>query len=121
MRILFLTGSPARYMAPPQLGEIQIVAGPDWPDAQSPQGQWLSIKTPVGDYNFAALLDKLPTDQQPDAVVSLVDASWRRQPRNIRCYPANNISLPPISTIKQINFATLSTTWAANHSTKSRL
>lgn len=73
-------------MAPPQLGEIQIVAGPDWPDAQSPQGQWLSIKTPVGDYNLAALLDKLPTDQQPDAVVSLVDAAWRNTPRNLAAF-----------------------------------
>ena len=86
MRILFLTGSPAHYMAPPQLGEIQIVAGPDWPDAQSPEGQCLSIKTPVGDYNIAALLDKLPTDQQPDAVVSLVDASWRNTPRNLAAF-----------------------------------
>ena len=95
MRILFLTGSPAHYMAPPQLGDAQIVAGPDWPDAQSPKGDWISIKTPIGDYNVATLFDKLPADQQPDAVVSLVDASWRRQPRTLRCYPANNISLLP--------------------------
>ena len=73
MRILFLTGSPARYMAPPQLGEIQIIAGPDWPDAESPKGDWISIKTPVGDYNIATILGKLPTDQQPDAVVCARD------------------------------------------------
>jgi glycosyltransferase involved in cell wall biosynthesis len=86
MHILFLTGSPAHYMAPPQLGDTQIVAGPDWPDAQSPQGDWISIKAPVGDYNIAALLDKLPADQQPDAVVSLVDASWRNTPRNLAAF-----------------------------------
>jgi len=74
-------------MAPPQLGDTQIVAGPDWPDAQSPKGDWISLKTPVGDYNIATLLDKLPADQQPDAVVSVVDASWRSQPRNLSCYP----------------------------------
>ena len=43
MRILFLTGSPVHYMAPPQLGATQIVAGPDWPDEQSPKGDWISI------------------------------------------------------------------------------
>ena len=86
MRILFLTGSPAHYMAPPQLGDTQIVAGPDWPDAQSPLGDWISIKTPVGDYNISTLLDKLPADQQPDAVVSLVDASWRNTPRNLAAF-----------------------------------
>ena len=86
MRTLFLTGSPAHYMAPPQLGDTQIVAGPDWPDAQSPKGDWISIKTPVGDYNIAKLLDSLPADQQPDAVVSLVDASWRNTPRNLTAF-----------------------------------
>jgi glycosyltransferase involved in cell wall biosynthesis len=86
MRILFLTGSPAHYMAPPQLGDAQIVAGPDWPDAQSPKGDWISIKTPIGDYNVATLFDKLPADQQPDAVVSLVDASWRNTPRNLAAF-----------------------------------
>lgn len=86
MRILFLTGSPAHYMAPPQLGDTQMVAGPDWPDAESPRGDWISIKTPVGDYNIATILGKLPTDQQPDAVVSLVDASWRNTPRNLEAF-----------------------------------
>ena len=82
-------------MAPPQLGDTQIVGGPDWPDAESPRGDWISIKTPVGDYNIATILGKLPTDQQPDAVVSLVDASWRSPPRNLSCYPDDNIYLLP--------------------------
>jgi hypothetical protein len=93
MHILFLTGSPAHYMAAPQLGDTQIVAGPDWPDAQSPQGNWISIKTPVGDYNISTLLDKLPADQQPDAVVSLVDASWRNTPRNLATFRGPKVLL----------------------------
>lgn len=83
MRILFLTGSPARYMAPPVLAEEQINAGPDWPDEVAPDGRWRSLRTPVGAYDLAALLAKLPPEQQPDAVVALVDASWRNQPRNL--------------------------------------
>jgi len=86
MRVLLLTGSPARYMAPPQLGESQIIAGPDWPDAQTPEGEWLSLRTPVGDYDLATILTKIPADQQPDAVVSLVDASWRNMPRNVAAF-----------------------------------
>lgn len=70
-------------MAPPQLAEEQIVAGPDWPDAQTPGGKWISLRTPVGEYDLAAVLAKIPADQQPDAVIALVDASWRNQPRNL--------------------------------------
>jgi hypothetical protein len=86
MRTLLLTGSPARYMAPPQLGDEQIVAGPDWTDAQTPEGKWLSLRTPVGEYDLNTILARIPLEQQPDAVVSLVDASWRNQPRNLGCF-----------------------------------
>lgn len=86
MRILFLTGSPARYMAPPVLAEEQINAGPDWPDDVAPDGRWRSLRTPAGAYDLAALLAKLPPEQQPDAVVALVDASWRNQPRNLASF-----------------------------------
>jgi glycosyltransferase involved in cell wall biosynthesis len=73
-------------MAPPQLADEQIVAGPDWPDAQTPEGKWLSLRTPVGEYDLATLLARIPSNQQPDAVVSLVDASWRNQPRNLASF-----------------------------------
>jgi hypothetical protein len=73
-------------MAPPQLADEQIVAGPDWPDAQSPDGKWLSLRTPVGDYDIATVLARIPAEQQPDAIVSLVDASWRNQPRNLAAF-----------------------------------
>jgi glycosyltransferase involved in cell wall biosynthesis len=86
MRVLFLTGSPSTYMAPPRLAEEQIVAGPDWPDAQTPEGKWLSLRTPVGGYDLAVILARIPAEQRPDAVVSLVDASWRNQPRNTAAF-----------------------------------
>lgn len=86
MRVLLLTGSPARYMAPPRLAAEQIVAGPDWPDAQTREGQWVSLRTPVGEYDVATVLAKIPADQRPDAVVSLVDASWRNLPRNLASF-----------------------------------
>ncbi len=86
MRILYLTGSPASYMAPPTLADEQINAGPDWPDAHTPEGKLLSLRTPVGEYDLAAILERIPLDQQPDAIVSLVDASWRNQPRNLAAF-----------------------------------
>ncbi len=86
MRVLLLTGSPARYMAPPSSGETQIVAGPDWPDAQTPDGHWLSLRTPVGDYDLATLLAKIPADQQPDTIVNLIDATWRNRPRRFATF-----------------------------------
>jgi glycosyltransferase involved in cell wall biosynthesis len=86
MRLLFLTGSRASYMAPPQLADEQIVAGPDWADAQTPEGKWISLRTPVGEYDLATVLARIPADQRPEGVVSLVDASWRNQPRNLASF-----------------------------------
>lgn len=83
MRILLLTGSPARYMAPPRLSVEQINAGPDWTDAHAPDGRVISLRTPVGEYDVATVLARLPADQYPDAIVALVDASWRNQPRGL--------------------------------------
>lgn len=73
-------------MAPPQLGETQIVAGPDWPDAQTRDGEWVTLRTPVGQYDIATLLAKIPAGQRPDAIVSLVDSSWRNLPSNLSVF-----------------------------------
>ena len=83
MRVLFSTPSPAQYMMPPQLGDTQVNCGPDWRDESAPDGRVLSLATPAGDYDLAALVAKLPPEQQPDVVVCLVDASWRNVPRNL--------------------------------------
>ena len=93
MRVLLLTGSPAQHMAPPQLGDAQIVAGPDWPDAQTLDGEWISLRTPVGEYDLATLLTKIPAEQRPDVVYVLVDGTWRNQPRNVGCFEGKRILL----------------------------
>lgn len=93
MRVLILTGSPARSLAPLQLSDEQIVAGPDWPDAQTLDGRWLSLRTPVGDYNLSDLLSKIPAEQRPDAIVSHVDARWRNAPRNLRSFAGLKVLL----------------------------
>ena len=93
MRVLFSTGSPARYMSPPQLGDEQVNCGPDWADESAPDGRVRSLKTPVGDYDLAAIAAKLPPDQQPDVVVCLVDASWRNVPRNLGAFKCPRVLL----------------------------
>src|SRR5688572_19010132 len=98
MRALLLTGSPASSVAPLQLTAEQIVAGPDWPDAQTRDGQWLSLRTPAGSYDLAAVLSKIPADQWPDLVVSLADATGRSQPRNLSCFSGTKILLLPDAT-----------------------
>jgi hypothetical protein len=93
MRVLFATGTPANYMAPPRLGEEQIVCGPDWPDVRRPDGRWLSLRTPVGEYNLATIAAKLPPVQKPDVVVCLVDASWRNLPRGLGAFKCPRVLL----------------------------
>lgn len=83
MRVILATGSAARYMLPPELGDQQVVCGPDWPDETAADGRIKSLATSVGEYDFSAVVARLPADQKPDAVICLVDASWRNMPRNL--------------------------------------
>ena len=93
MNVLFATGSPARYMRPPQLGDAQVNCGPDWRDETGPDGRVRSLATPVGDYDLAAVAARLPAEQRPDLVVCLVDASWRNVPRNLAAFPCPKVLL----------------------------
>ncbi len=99
MRALLLTGTPARPVAPLQLTAEQIVAGPDWPDAQTRDGQWISLRTPRGSYDLATVLSKIPADQWPDLLISLADASGASQPRNLGCFNGTKILLMPENSV----------------------
>ena len=92
MRILYATGSPASYMAAPRLGTEQINCGPDWLDADI--GGYITARnTPLGEYDLGAIAARLPADQQPDAVVCLVDSSWRSTPRNLAAFRCPKVLL----------------------------
>jgi hypothetical protein len=93
MRVLFATGSPARYMLPPQLGDEQVNCGPDWANCSTPDGRVQSLTTPVGEYDLAKVAALIPSEQKPDAVVCLVDASWRNLPRNLRAFKCPRVLL----------------------------
>lgn len=92
MRILFATGSPAHYMAPPRLAEEQVNCGPYFPDRQI-GGSVVSLRTPKGEYDLFSVASRLPPDQQPDAVVCLVDSSRLNQPGNLAAFRCPRILL----------------------------
>lgn len=92
MRIIFSTGSPPKYMAPPQLADHQVVCGPHWPDAAE-DGRVLSLGTAAGPYDLGAVAQRLPPDQQPEAVVCLVDAGLRNLPRNLKSFKCPKVLL----------------------------
>jgi hypothetical protein len=79
-------------MAPPRLSDEQINAGPDWND-HSIGGHVISLATARGDYDIAALVARLPAEQQPDVVVCLVDAAWRSTPRNLKALACPKVLL----------------------------
>ena len=83
MKIGLFTGYPAAYMPPPNLSEEMVIAGPDWPDALSEQGRLLSLKTPIGAFSAEAILSKIPSEQLPDVLVCLLDATKRCLPQNL--------------------------------------
>lgn len=93
MNVLFATGSAATYMAPPILGDQQVNCGPDWANEVGPDGRVRSFATPCGEYDLFALAAKLPTEQRPDVVVCLVDASWRNLPRNLAQFECPRVLL----------------------------
>ena len=71
MRALILTSSSTRQVSIPQLADEQIIAGPDWPDAQDLEGRWLSLRAPSGILELEIVLSKIPDHQWPDRIVLL--------------------------------------------------
>jgi len=93
MRILFSTVSPEHYMRPPILSEDQVICGPDWADCCDTDGRITSFNTPKGEYDLSAFCRKLPSEQQPDVVVCLLDASWKNIPRNLAAFKCPTVLL----------------------------
>lgn len=79
-------------MAPPQLAEEQINCGPFFENIEI-GGRFISLATPHGKYDLAAIAAKLPADQQPDVVVCLVDACGRNLPSNLAAFKCPKVLL----------------------------
>jgi hypothetical protein len=73
MRALILSSYPAGQVIIPQMADEQIIAGPDWPDAQDLEGRWRSLRAPSGIDDLDIVLSKIPDDQWPDQIIFLRD------------------------------------------------
>ncbi len=92
MRILLATVSAPHYMAPPILSDEQVNCGPFFSDRVI-DGRVISLATPKGEYDLAAIAARLPAEQQPEAVVCLVDSSWFSIPKNLAAFKCPKIAL----------------------------
>jgi hypothetical protein len=92
MRVLFSTHTSPGYMDPPRLSSDQLVCGPMRPDARDGE-RVLSLRTPLGRYDLAALIDRLPQGQRPDLVVVRADATRRNRPGNLDGVKARRVLL----------------------------
>ncbi len=93
MRVLLLTGSHPIYHCPLQLSEDQITAGPEWADAQTIDGRWISMRTEFGETDLTELLAKIPAEQIPDALVCVADTGWSVRPANLRAFKGTKVLL----------------------------
>jgi hypothetical protein len=83
MRILHFTQSPPDYIPPPPLAADQVVAGPRYPDRVH-DGRLVSINTPLGAIDAAAVMERLPMSWRPDLVVVRTDATAECRPANLQ-------------------------------------
>lgn len=92
MRVLLSSVSAPHYMAPPVLSDDQVNCGPFFPDREI-DGRTVSFATPRGDYDLSLLAARLPSEQQPELVVCLVDSSWFSKPHNFTAFKCPKIAL----------------------------
>jgi hypothetical protein len=92
MRVLFSTHTRPGYMDPPRLSADQVVCGPERPD-RSEAGRAIWLKTPLGQYDLAAQIDRLPIEQRPELVVVRADATRRNRPGNLDSVKARRVLL----------------------------
>ncbi len=81
-RIIYSTASSPEYIPPLALSPHQVVVGPNFPDVVETSGRVLSRRV-ARNFDAAALVRDLPTEQRPDLFVALVDAWVHCLPRNL--------------------------------------
>ena len=92
MRILFSTSAAPLGLAWPNLADEQLFCGPLQLDLDL-DGQVFSRRTPVGDFDLAALVAALPAAQRPDIVAVVADGLTVAWPRNLACCEGSRVLL----------------------------
>ncbi|MDR3518197.1 MAG: glycosyltransferase [Azospirillaceae bacterium] len=83
---------PLSYLAMPALSARSLPCGP-FVETKQDNGRYLSMKTPEGEFDLAAFLEKLPADQQPEVVIVWVDATGKVMPVNLDAVHCRRIAL----------------------------
>lgn len=92
LQVLFCAlASPAHYPRP-FLSEREVFCGPDCQTTIEGDSV-LTIATPPGDFDMAALVARLPTHQKPDLIVIKADATRRNLARNLDLIPCPKLLL----------------------------
>ena len=79
-------------MPPITLSDRQVVVGPNYPDAAQ-GGRVTSLNVPLGPYDLAALVRRLPADQKPDLIVVQADAFENCKPVGLAAVPGMKLLL----------------------------
>ncbi|CAO3441225.1 glycosyltransferase family protein [Azospirillum endophyticum] len=92
LQVLFCAlASPAHYPRP-FLSEREVFCGPDCQTLIEGDSV-LTLATPPGDFDMAALVARLPAHQKPDLIVIKADATRRNLARNLDLIPCPKLLL----------------------------
>lgn len=81
-QVLFCCRATPDYYRRPLFSAREVFCGPDCADLADEAGV-VSLRTPAGEYDIAAVVARLPTEQRPDLVVVKADATRGNFPRNL--------------------------------------
>jgi tetratricopeptide (TPR) repeat protein len=82
MRLLLAQGTPNRHSPIPRLAAEQVDVGPEQLDREI-GGRVFSRRAPAGDYDLAALIERISFEQRPEVVAVAVDGGSTNWPRNV--------------------------------------
>lgn len=85
-RVLFCCRATPDYYRRPLFSSREVFCGPDCADLTDEKGV-VSLRTPAGEYDLAAVVARLPVEQRPDLVVVKADATRGNFPRNLDRLP----------------------------------
>lgn len=89
---LFCCLAPPDYYRRPLFSDREVFCGPDCPTVETGDG-FSSLNTPPGEYDLAAVVDRLPAHQRPELIVVKADATRRNLPRGLDRLPGTKVLL----------------------------
>jgi hypothetical protein len=92
MNVIYSTHTDRDYMPPLAISERQVTVGPGFSN-WTEHGRVRSLNVAYGQYDLAALVASLPSDQRPELTVVLADSYQNCIPRNLARAPGRKLLL----------------------------